>query len=303
MGQAAPATLPANFTGWDKEAPDTLPANFSGWDEPRPGVAPPELRRGKGMDFVNPVPTENIPVAGPMLQPFGELYENLKRDPEFRNDTATYGAGSAAVVGGGAGLSMVGPSAVAGAGRVAARHPFLTSMAISEARKIPYVGKFIPPYAEFVPLLSGGKGAKPSAENAEVAPAGRPAEPAEFTLDAKPPTAPSKEFNLLPEAPGRVIEQTPGVDSKADIAETKAIQEQMRNAGDAEDRTRLSQANREWFGNNSLSRTKGELTGQTEKPVTLTKTSGAKVSGKASADDDLLRLLQESLEAAQKARK
>lgn len=29
-----PATLPANFDGWDKTPPQTLPADFSGWDKP-----------------------------------------------------------------------------------------------------------------------------------------------------------------------------------------------------------------------------------------------------------------------------
>ena len=38
---AAPATLPANFSGWDDAPPKTLPADFSGWDadEPTPPVS------------------------------------------------------------------------------------------------------------------------------------------------------------------------------------------------------------------------------------------------------------------------
>lgn len=49
---SAPATLPADFNGWDKpkaapaaarpqEAPATLPANFAGWDKPVAAKAPP----------------------------------------------------------------------------------------------------------------------------------------------------------------------------------------------------------------------------------------------------------------------
>ncbi len=73
---AAPATLPANFTGWDKpsttpKAPDTLPANFSGWDAPPPPsdgrVAPvklpPELA-GPGMPAV-PLPQGLQPEVTP----------------------------------------------------------------------------------------------------------------------------------------------------------------------------------------------------------------------------------------------
>lgn len=45
-------------------------------------------------------------------------------------------------------------------GGIAAKHPIITqtilSSAINEGRKIPYVGKFIPPYAEMLPFLLGG---------------------------------------------------------------------------------------------------------------------------------------------------
>jgi hypothetical protein len=36
--------------------------------------------------------------------------------------------------------------------------PMIASEAISKARQIPYVGKFIPPYSEMLPFLVGGKG-------------------------------------------------------------------------------------------------------------------------------------------------
>src|ERR1700730_606516 len=53
-------------------------------------------------EFQNPLPTEKIPIAGAMAQPFGELAANLAYDPAFRKETAQYGAGSAAVAGGAA---------------------------------------------------------------------------------------------------------------------------------------------------------------------------------------------------------
>jgi hypothetical protein len=49
----------------------------------RPGVPRPT----DPVNYVNPVPTENIPIVGPMIQPFAETYENLRRDPKFAMDT------------------------------------------------------------------------------------------------------------------------------------------------------------------------------------------------------------------------
>jgi hypothetical protein len=66
-------------------------------------AAPPQLQSS--------LPTENVPVVGPMLQPFGEILAGLKYDKKFRNDTASYGAGSAAAVGG----SAVAPEAISAA--------------------------------------------------------------------------------------------------------------------------------------------------------------------------------------------
>jgi hypothetical protein len=61
-----------------------------------PGVQRPQV----SPQFQNPVPTESIPVAGAIAQPFGEVGASLAYDPKFRNETAKYGAGSAAVTGG-----------------------------------------------------------------------------------------------------------------------------------------------------------------------------------------------------------
>jgi hypothetical protein len=65
------------------------------------------------------LPTGNVPIAGALLQPFGELAAGLLYDPEFRKQTAAYGAGSAAAVGGTAGLAgavpAIGPAGIQGA--------------------------------------------------------------------------------------------------------------------------------------------------------------------------------------------
>lgn len=90
-------------------------------------------------------------------------------------------------------------------------------------------------------------------------------------------TGGTAQIQFPPDAPGPVIELRPKSASKADILETKSIQEQIRDAADAEDRTRLSQNKREWFGNNSISRTKGDMA--TTARAATTKTTAQPVSG------------------------
>lgn len=65
-------------------------------------------------------------------------------------------------------------AAAAAAGKVgefATEHPMLTKMAasgaVNAARRIPYVGKFVPPGAELVPFLMGGGAGAKAAEAAE----------------------------------------------------------------------------------------------------------------------------------------
>lgn len=58
-----PATLPADFSGWDNNPPATLPANFSGWDGSQPaqqfGSQSPDqiLKQGAGFDPNAPLPS------------------------------------------------------------------------------------------------------------------------------------------------------------------------------------------------------------------------------------------------------
>jgi len=38
-------------------------------------------------EYANPLPTEKLPLVGPMIQPFGEAAANLNHDPKFRRET------------------------------------------------------------------------------------------------------------------------------------------------------------------------------------------------------------------------
>lgn len=108
-----------------------------------PAVSAPNLG-GMIKEEEGKASTAGLPGGSPNIQP--------------ATDTMAKVAGAGI---GAAGLA-VGVPAAAG---VAARHPILSSLAITEARRLPYVGKYIPPYAEFAPLLMGGKGGKiPPAE-------------------------------------------------------------------------------------------------------------------------------------------
>lgn len=80
-----------------------------------PAAAGPQTQ----VEMASPLPTENIPVVGAMLQPVGEVLANLFGDPKFRKETAKYGATSAAVAGAGALIPAAAP-ATAAAARVAA---------------------------------------------------------------------------------------------------------------------------------------------------------------------------------------
>src|SRR5262249_33614789 len=69
------------------------------------GLSKPQTQ----VNFSNPLPTENVPVAGQVAQPFGELFSNLYYDPKFRAETAKYGAQSAAATAGTVGAAAATP--------------------------------------------------------------------------------------------------------------------------------------------------------------------------------------------------
>jgi hypothetical protein len=105
--------------------------------------------------------------------------------------------------------------------------------------------------------------------------------------------------------PGPVIKRGPIPGSQEDMLESRSLQEQVRDAASAEQRTFASQQKRDWFGRNQSGSTKGELTGQPDKPVTFTKTPGVKLKDQVKAgttvpgpDDDLTPLLKKSLKQA-----
>lgn len=114
--------------------------------------------------------------------------------------------------------------------------------------------------------------------------------------------------------PGQVIGPKPG--SVEDIAETKSLREQVREAAEREGRTILSQEKRDWFARNQPGTTKGELTGAPSRPVKFTKTPGvSSAASRASSgaskapqvpvgtrvpgpEEDLTPLLKKSLKQA-----
>jgi len=127
-------------------------------------------------DFESPVPLGNprgpLGIPSMMAQPVAELGANLAYDPKFAKETATYGAGSAIAIGTGvAGVSGALDPAISAVQGMARAHPIASriaaSAAISQARKIPVVGKEIPPWAEMAPWIMGAPGE-------ERTPTGRP---------------------------------------------------------------------------------------------------------------------------------
>jgi hypothetical protein len=139
------------------KVPDAMKAGFA--STPLASAA-----RSEQPEFANPLPTEKIPGAGLMMQPLGEIGANLAYDPAFRKETAEYGAGSAAAVG----ATAAAPQAIASTAATglpflrqeAAKHPLITKAVASEgislARRIPFLGKLMPSYAEMLPWMKGG---------------------------------------------------------------------------------------------------------------------------------------------------
>lgn len=108
-----------------------------------------------------------------------------------------------------------------------------------------------------------------------------------------------------PEAPN-VIERPKAVrPERSRFLEDKGTQEEIRDAADREDQSRLSQERREWFARNQPGFTKGELTEQAAKAVKapIAKVTSAEPRGVAVATpetDDLTPILKKSLAAARK---
>lgn len=114
-------------------------------------------------------------------------------------------------------------------------------------------------------------------------------------MGGKPVETITQHSAYPPEAPSPVIQRGPIPGSAEDIAETKDIQGQVRDAADAEDRARLLALTRERFPG----RTKFDLTGQA---VKYTKTPGVKLADKVrqvpGPNEDLTSLLKKSVKWA-----
>lgn len=220
-----------------------------------------------------------------------------------------------------AGAPLAGAAALPFIAKQAAQHPIIAGMVgselIKQARNIPYVGKMIPPGAEWLPFLlskHAPEGAAPIERDATE-------QNSPFAGEEEAAPAAPKQQTQLPWTPAQPTTQWPKPGSKEDLAETQQIQEQVRNTADAENQALLRLGNQERYARSS----KGELTGSENAPVTLTKTpsantikprvgnsppakapyylsGGAKTTGNApqGQSEDLTDILQKSLDAVKK---
>jgi hypothetical protein len=146
------------------------------------------------------------------------------------------------------GAAAAGPSILS----AAAKYPIISSALIGEARRIPYVGKYIPPYAEWLPVLMGGKG-KAIPEAAEEA-------------EAKTLAAPKSGGKAIPvedyEAPwGKAAapKPAPAIRANPEKIETKSIQESMRDNFAADEEQANLEASRDFARKNSMDRPKSSI--------------------------------------------
>lgn len=113
-----------------------------------------------------------------------------------------------------------------------------------------------------------------------------------------------KPITYPPEAPRVIARPNPG---RARFLEDKGTQEEIRDAAEREDQSRLSQEKREWFARNQPGQTKGELVEQASKavkaPMAKVTSSGPRGVGVTTPEtDDLVPVLKKSLEEARKKR-
>jgi hypothetical protein len=135
-----------------------------------------------------------------------------------QNPRLAEAAGITAMAGIGAGVGAIAGPTIASA---AARHPVIASAVgselINQARKIPVAGKFIPPYAEWLPFLLGGKGKS----EAESTPNPTPAAQMQRTIEAQSPRAAQDPFPRVSEGPpgGKGDVSSPGADLRGEVAQ------------------------------------------------------------------------------------
>jgi len=186
-------------------------------------------------------------------------------------------------LGGGAAMAsapVAGP-VIRGGARFAVRHPLITMAGIEAAKQIPYVGKYAAKIPSWLPFLAGGRGA--AAAETEAAPAIEEEAPRLIEQMGGKAAESAPLDDAYYAGPRPSIQRGPLPGSPEDVLETKSLQEQVRDAADAERRTFESQDKRDWFARNQPGSTKGELTGTPEKPVKFTKTPGVSLKQQVQA--------------------
>ena len=132
-------------------------------------------------------------------------------------------------------------------------------------------------------------------------PPGKAGSMAESVSAPPPPTA------SWPPDLSSSIEQRPIPGSPEDIAETRNIQEQIRDAAEAEDATRLAREKAEWFRRNTVQDTKGDLIAKAKAAATppdnaAISTASASTPKATPATNDLTGILKKSVAAAKRAK-
>lgn len=268
---------------------------------------PPQFPTGQGNEWRQRGVSDDAPPGSATAMMRGG-YEQHEEDPNLASNSLKYGLGSAAATAG----TAVAPAATSGVGSFvagqAAKHPLITkvlaSTAIRQARRIPYVGEFIPPYAEMAPWLGlKGTAATAAAGEAEeqLAKPKLVEQIKQNTTAAEP--YPAKPLNWPPEAPTSSI-RVPAQSGYQALQEEGSLKDQIRNQVAGEDRMRLQRG--------PLGRSKGDLNadfdqamGKPPAPVRYTKTPTLKTkvaagTPQATTDEELLPALQESLKQAMK---
>lgn len=220
--------------------------------------------------------------------------------------------GTAGIAGLGIGAAAaVGPAAIPPVARAGAKfirnHPIIATAALEGAKEIPGIGKYVSKIPSWLPMLAGGKGGAASAE----AEAAIPEAEAAGQAIARPISAPRAPLpDSFHAGPGPVIQRGPIPGSKADLAESRIIEDDVRHRALGEEQTFASQQKRDWFGRNQPGSSKSELTGQIAKPVKYTKTPGVRApegikpgTTVPEPNEDLTPVLEKSLAAARKKKR
>lgn len=303
---ADPQAAPQQYT--DAQLSDGRTLRFMGDLDPDTVRAKVQTFRAKEAIANNPppVPRPQVNMQPSMLAPRHDpqLDQNIYQADAANNSTPGDALVSGATLGAGLGAGTAGRAALPFLTQQAAKHPIIATMAaqeaISQARRIPVLGKFVPPYAELLPFMRPGRAAPAEGierdatrENVPYAgeqvpetppqPTGAPvyrdatrqnvpyAGEAQQQAAPPPPVTPPFVRQSARWTPPTATVQWPKPGSAEDLAETKQIQDTVRNSAEQEQDALLRLGNQERYPTS----TKGELTGSENAPVKLTKTPSA----------------------------